>query len=336
MDVHWPEPRAKVDVSGLKAYSFSSKYDLLFCPTCSTPLFFAQTQDQDQALGLFTGTLKNDPGDIIKITSHIFVGDTQDGGASMWLRHPNADGSEAKRYTERDVNNKGEKAEAIPRDWPSAETMSGFDAKHGGPVPMWCKCKGVNLLWQPRSYDGKKDTELPWFVDPRTHKPLAGFCACDSCRLFVGVDIFNWGFAELEDISFANGQSGFPDSSVDLRALVDAKDPSLGTLTYYASSPDAQRYFCSNCSASIFYAWDERAFMVDIAPGLIEAPDGARAEGTFSWALGGTFSHLGDNIGGWREGLFDRVAKESEEWRIEREYPKHWRRLAREEATKEE
>lgn len=32
-DAPWPEKRANVDVSGLKAYNFSPKYDVLFCPT---------------------------------------------------------------------------------------------------------------------------------------------------------------------------------------------------------------------------------------------------------------------------------------------------------------
>ncbi|KAJ4359948.1 uncharacterized protein N0V89_000507 [Didymosphaeria variabile] len=329
----WPEKRASVDVSGLKAYSFSSRYDLLFCSICSTPIFFANKQETDKELGLLTGTLRNTPGDVVKITNHIFVGDTQDGGASMWLRKPNADGTEAKRYRERAETDKGESAEAVLSDWPPHNSLTGSEAKKEGPVPIWCKCKGVSLVWQPGSYNGIKDDELPWFVDPATHKALAGFCACESCRLFGGVDVWNWGFAELKDIRFANKQPGFPASSDALRALVDAKDPSIGTLTYFASSSDAQRYFCSNCSASVFYASDDRTFMVDVALGVLGASDGARAEGYFSWAYGGAISHLEENSGYWRYDLFDRVAKEGERWRIDRNYPKNWRRLAREKAA---
>lgn len=328
----WPEERANVEISGLKAYNFTPKYDLLFCPTCSTPVFFANKQEPNKELGVFTGTLKNAPGDFVKITEHIFVGDTKDGGASMWLRSPNADGTEAQRYKVRAEDEQGRPVEAIPYDWPSPDKLTGYAAKNNDPVHIWCRCGGVNLLWEPSSYDGKKNEELPWFVDPNTHKALAGFCACESCRLFGGADIWTWGFAELKDIHFVNNEPGFPDSSDALRALVDAKDPSIGSLTYYASSFDAQRYFCSNCSACIFYAWDERKFMVDVALGVLEASDGARAEGSFSWALGGTISHLEENAGGWRYGQFQRVMKESDAWRVSRGYPKNWRRLAHEEA----
>ncbi|KAF1976136.1 hypothetical protein BU23DRAFT_551631 [Bimuria novae-zelandiae CBS 107.79] len=333
LDTPWPEPRANVDVSGLKTYNFSPKYDILFCPTCSTPMFFAHTAELEHKLGVFTGTLKNDPTDLVKITNHIFVGDTKDGGASMWLRKPNTDGNEAQRYKARDKDERGAPAEPIPYDWPPSHSMTGFEAKTNSPIPIKCKCKGVNLVWQPGTYDGKKVSELPWFVDPSTHKALAGFCACESCRLTGGCDVWNWGFAELKDISYATTQSSFPSSSTDLKALVDAKDPSLGTLAYYASSPDVQRFFCNHCSATIFYASDDRTFMVDIALGVLEAQDGARAEGVFSWAYGAAISHIKENEGGWRYELFQRVTKEGEEWRISRGYPKNWRILARERAA---
>lgn len=333
VDVPWPEPRANVDLTRLKAYAFSQDYDLLFCPTCSTPMFFSDTRNPERELVILTGALRNDPIDPIKIKYHIFVGDTKDGGASMWLRKPNADGTEIKRYYARAENDEGQAAQPIPSDWPPSDTLTGYETKTQGPVPIRCKCKGVDLEWLPGSYDGKKESELPWFVDPHTHKALGGFCACESCRLPGGCDVWNWGFAELKDISFAGKREGFPDASTELRAMVDAKNSSLGTLTYYASSSDAQRYFCSNCSATIFYVWDQRTFMVDVAIGVLGASEGARAEGSLSWAFGGDISHVEENKGGWRYGLFQRVAKESEDWRISRGYPKNWRRLAREKAS---
>lgn len=332
LDTLWPEPRANVDISKLKAYSFSPKYNILSCPTCSTPMFWVSIEEPERDLGIFTATLRNDPGDLVKIGNHIFVGDTKDGGASMWLRKSNTDGTEAKRYKESIKVGKDEPADPIPYDWPSSSAFTGSEVKTQGPIPIWCKCKGVNLVWEPNDYTGKEESELPWFIDPTTHKALGGFCACESCRLAGGCDVWNWTFTELSRINFADKRPGFPSSSTDLKALVDAKDPSIGTLTYYASSPEVQRYFCSHCSATIFYASDDRTFMVDIAVGVIEAPDGARAESWLSWAYGGAISHLEENKGGWRYDLFQRVAGESEDWRVSRNYPKNWRRLAREKA----
>jgi hypothetical protein len=176
--------------------------------------------------------------------------------------------------------------------------------------------------WEARQKNGE---EMPWFVDPVTHKLLAGMDCCDSCRIWVGSEMMNWTFTLLKHISFA-GQPAFSNTA-ELKAAADAAptDPKLGTLKYYASSTDVQRYFCGRCSASVFYAVDDRPEIVDIAMGLLASPDGARAESVTSWAWGGRFSHEQDMVGTWREGMLHAVKKDSEQWRIARGYPKSWR-----------
>jgi len=297
-------------------------------------MFFGFPQDSDKPLGVFTGTIQNDPGDLVKIEEHIFVGDTKDGGASMWLRKVNADGSEAPRYKERKENDKGEPGDSYPFEWPSADDMPGFHKVTSESLPIRCKCKGVDLVLHRGNYEGKSEKDLPWFIDPETHKLLAGFCGCESCRLFGGVDTWTWAFAELENITFPDKakQPLFPNSTADLKALIDAKDPSVGTLTYYASSPDVQRFFCSNCSACVFYGADDRKHMVDVAIGVLESPDGSRAEGFLSWAYGRGVTRLDENKGGWRHDFFVRMMEEGEEWRERRGYPKNWQRKRREDA----
>jgi hypothetical protein len=265
-----------------------------------------------------TGTLENIAEDLVKISSHIFVGDTKDGGASMWMRSINADGEEARRFI--DQSQQGSVA-SVPFEWPGNATMTGHEAWKDDAVPIRCKCGGVDLVWHKGNYSDKTKDELSWFIDPVTHKPLAGFCSCDSCRLSFGVDICNWSYGELKYISFPTtdtlNKKTFPNYTADLKSLVDARDPSIGTLTYYASSPDVQRYFCSCCSACIFYAVVDRPEIVDVAIGVLHASDGARAEGFLSWALG-SVGRIDDSEGGWRHGLLERVEKESEEWRIDR------------------
>ncbi|ORY01731.1 Mss4-like protein [Clohesyomyces aquaticus] len=301
-DIPWPEPRADVDTSALKKYTFSSRINDLFCGTCSTRMFFEDAQEPHD-LGVLTGALTNQPGDIVKIEKHIFVGDTMDGGATMWMRKS---GIEAFEETSREES-----------------------------LPIRCKCKGINFLLNRGNYDNKKAEDLPWFVDPKTHKLLGGFCPCDSCRLFGSADVFNWTYAELENIYYGAGVADegrpFPKNTAGLKAAVDAKDPSVGTLAYYASSPDVQRYFCGDCAASIFYAVDDRPDIVDVAIGVLEASDGARAEGFLSWGYGGMSGHYtNDAKGGWREGFLKLVDEECDEWRNKRGYPKCWRRVARE------
>ncbi|KAF9694083.1 hypothetical protein EKO04_008031 [Ascochyta lentis] len=323
--VRWPEPRADLDVSKLKAYSFTNVVNLLFCPTCSTPMFWEMLEEPDRPLIAFTGTLANGEHTPIKFTKLIFVGDTIDGGASAWLRHPNSDGSECKRF----------KLEAkddapgvtLPQDWPSAEKLTGYEQKTGDRISVRCRCNGIDLVLQRGDYSGIGREKLPWSVDPETNKLLTIFCGCDSCRLQGGIDVWFWTYVEMKHLSAAQHDVPFPKSSYELKTFVDKKDPLVGSLAYYASSTGVLRFFCSTCSATVFFAEDERPEIVDVAVGLLDSPDGARAEGFLSWSLG-VVENGEDAKGGWRKGLFDRIEEETEQWRVGRKYPKNWRRVA--------
>lgn len=339
MDVDWPGPPDAIYKSDLHRFDFTSKVKILFCGTCGTPMFFEcryEGPDGPVTTGVFSGTLANAAHpNLIRITDHIFVGDTVDGGASVWLRHPNSDDTPARRWTA----GKGTSPE-LSADWP---TSASSPPSAQGPieVPIWCKCRGVNLVLRPDFSSFPPDAALPFFVDPETKKLLASFDACDSCRSATGTDIVNWTFALLQHIHFAeksSAQSGstFPQTAVELKKAVSApsehRDPRLGTLALYESSPDAQRYFCSRCSATVFYACDERQDMVDVAVGLLESPSGAaRAEEVLTWSLGGKMTWRQDVVGGWREGLVQAVEKEAEQFRIERRLPVNFRRKIKEE-----
>jgi hypothetical protein len=187
----------------------------------------------------------------------------------------------------------------------------------------------------------RRGEELPWFVDPVTHKAWGSLDACNSCRIAAGSEVTNWTYALLKHISFAGPDpQGFPENTAQLKAAVGAKegearDPRFGTITFYASSPDVQRYFCGRCSATLFYAVDDRPDMVDVAVGLLDSPDGARAESAISWSFGGEMGWRQDMIGTWREKMLYAVEKEAEEWRIERGYPKSWLRVAKEQASEQ-
>ncbi|KAL9087623.1 MAG: hypothetical protein Q9165_006547 [Trypethelium subeluteriae] len=283
---------------------------------------FYESLKYPSKLGLFTGSLKNIDADLIKLTEHIYVEDTIDGGASVWLRKPNADGKEIPRYRERS----GE----IAWDWPQASSLRGLEGKQEQEdIPIRCHCKGIKLLLRRGDYASIGGGERSRFIDPRTKKSLASFDACDSCRLQFGVDIVHWTFVEFANISQADGGS-FPNSMAELKAAVDTGDSAVGTLAYYQSSPGVQRYFCKVCSTSALYACNDRPEIVDVAIGLLEAPDGARAEALLSWKFGDPLTYVDDTKGGWRERLMQRVQADAEEFRIARGYPKSWKRLEKE------
>ncbi|KAF2019213.1 hypothetical protein BU24DRAFT_418810 [Aaosphaeria arxii CBS 175.79] len=321
-DIEWPVPGSQVDVHSLKKFEFSKKVAVFFCGTCGTDMFWGHPHDRNEDLLAFSGTLENVNEDLIKLTHHIFVGDTVDGGATPWLLHPNADGSEAKRYETRPT---GDNVVELPKDWPPSSSLTGYESRVQDTIPVQCKCKGVNLTLQKGDYTNVKKEDLPAIIDPKTHKLEASLCACDSCRLFGGIDVFPWTYAELRHISSTSSAQSLPTNIAGLRAAVDKKDGQFGTLTYFASSPPVQRYFCGRCGAKIFYATDKRPNIVDVAVGVLDAKDGARAEGFLSWNFDEVEARE-DGKGGWREGHYERMEKAVVAFREERGYPKFWKK----------
>lgn len=325
-DVRWPEPRADVDVSKLKAYSFTPRVNMLFCPTCSTPMFWEMLSEPGKPLGVFTGALKNDEVMLIKFIEQGYVGDTVDGGASVWLQNANGDGPQCRRFKSEEEG--ADPGDALPVDWPQPSELIGFKKRTEDSIPVRCRCKGVDLVLHSGDYTGIEKEDLPWNVDPETHKLSTVFCGCDSCRLQGGIDLWYWAFFDLKHLSAANEVNPFPKSKHELKAFIDEKNPVVGSLAYYASATRAGvlRFFCGTCSATVFFAQDERPELLDVSVGLLDAPDGARAEGFLSWSFG-EIDFKEDADGGWRARHFEGVEREAEKWRIAREYPKNWRRL---------
>jgi hypothetical protein len=303
-------------------------------------MFFVFPGD-DTKLGVLTGVLSNVDEELVKFGGRAggmgFVRDTMDGGASPWLMHANADSVPLKWFE--DGGLRCGDAKEMPANWPPQENLTGYSAKKEDAIPIRCKCKGVDFVLHRGDYEGVEKEDLPWNIDPVTHKLLVGMCACISCRLQSGVDVFYWTFSEMKNISFppSSSHATFPTHMLALNALIDTKDPAVGTLTYYNSSPNAYRYFCRTCSACVFYAKGARPTFVDIAVGALEASDGARAEGMLSWPFGARLVFQEDGDGGWREGLYERVRRGAEEYRIQRGYAKNYHRLELEqEAAKKE
>lgn len=287
------------------------------------------------------------------------VEDTVDGGASMWMRRPNGDGVPVTRWAGvRDTTEK------LPEEWPGRKFLRAPSFKSNDniqEIPIRCHCKGVDLVYRRSQADvefsaTEPHADLPRMVDPATRKPMVGMDACDSCRISFGVDFCHWTFSSLRHIDFAGSAAAtqtstfnksqqqqqqplaerlFPKTLADLYAAVSVerqqRDPRFGTLAVYASSDRAKRYFCSRCSACVFYAAEARHDVVNVAMGLLDVPppEGARAEGAFVWLLGGQVQHREDIAGGWREKWLHAVEAEFEAWRVERKFPEWWRWVKR-------
>ncbi|KAI1164414.1 Mss4-like protein [Nemania serpens] len=379
--VPWPaNGAAAVRASSLRRYVFSATMAILYCGVCGSTMF-AERRGADAGAGAEGGREGDEEGGaegkgsdtlhyavqtgvlvnaavrrLLTIAHHMFLSDTLDGGASPWLC---SDSLPPRLWAGR----RGESEELSPttHHWPAVQQQRAGPAPPE--IPIRCHCGGVDLVLRPPAayFATQPRASLPWFVDPASNKSLAGFDACDSCRLSSGSDVFHWTFVLLRHLGFPSktqsqstspspsDEPAFPASSIELRNAVPTTstskaaegtkteadaDPRWGTLTFHASSPDVQRYFCARCSASVFYAADDRPELVDLAIGLLHSTDGSRAESLLSWDFGGRMVWRGDVAGGWREAFVEGVEAAAERWRIGRGYPKNWRRVQKEEAAR--
>ncbi|KAF4979800.1 hypothetical protein FZEAL_4060 [Fusarium zealandicum] len=336
--VVWPGSPEEICKSKLERYKFTQNVSLRFCGTCSSPMFWEEYYaEKPEILDVLTGVLNNvQVPDFITFPYQILVGDTKDGGASHWLQHVNKDGFLSQRWKTR-----AGKSEQLDTSWPST-TSAPQDQDQAGTrrISIQCRCKGINFVLSPgnANFAGMEPDVLPFFVEPATHKHLASFDACNSCRSMFGVDIVNWTFALLRQLEFQESTGpAFPKSTSELKEAILSpdRDARFGTLAMYKSSPDVQRYFCSRCSASAFYAVDDRPDLVDVAVGLLDSQDGANAESFLTWNLGAKVGGEADVAGGWRQGFVESIKDTAESWRVKRKYPKTWKRLSVE-RTKEE
>ncbi|KAH7010642.1 uncharacterized protein B0I36DRAFT_341866 [Microdochium trichocladiopsis] len=371
-DADWPGDPAAVRESGLSVYYFSDNINVLFCGRCGSTMFFEQKEPGkvETSYAVCTGALPNvelpGGGPLVTIEHHMFLDDTKDGGASPWLRNTDYDVENGCYKAARRWHGRRFKSDEILEgdDWPSLKDLSvmtggaaaqthASDSQELGDItiPVKCRCGGVHVELLAsvarKEFSQMPRDQLPRFVDPDNNKSIASFDVCDSCRTVSGLDIFHWTFFWLKHIRFpqdaaSSSRPVFPESTAALKKAVlqneEERDPGLGALRMYESSPDVQRYFCGGCSAVVFYAVDDLANQVDVALGLLRAPPvgknttdgsdvhgGARAEHLLSWKFGGSMGWQQDVQGGWRDGLVKIVTDDVTAWRDKRGLAKNWR-----------
>lgn len=243
-----------------------------------------------------TGTLRVDgDGDgIVRFESCMWIGDTRDGGASVWVREIGG------RVVQRWVGEAGG-SEKLPvalgksADEDKHEDTDAQDAKDEDvieieiePVYAHCHCHGVQFWITPPDNNSKDaaspfpDLMIPHYLSSsesanhenttwwlRTDGPktkfLAGTCTCASCRRVSGFDITFWAFMPVSNI-FLSPPLPSSDSSAAADSATRATPfppwpqgsdfPTWGTMRTYASSPGVTRSFCSVCGANIFWAGD--------------------------------------------------------------------------------
>lgn len=311
-DVPWPNKDE--DLSTLKRYSFSSNTDIFSCGTCSSQMFVRGSHTDGVAV--FTGALENTP-NLVRYDNHTFVGDTKDGGASTWLAK-GPDGTTQTRWAERYKSSQEFSGSWSERSKHASSVRASDAVASPDFTPLRCHCRGVQLFLKS-GIDLASGTEkkLNGKPESKTGRYTTHIDACDSCRMALGSDLVHWAFVALDHLYYSveEAEQGPPpfQNIHDLRDTVARKDPKIGTLAMYRSSEKAERYHCSNCSATIFYTEHGLPDQADIAIGVLDHPDGARAEGLLAWDRS-LIDHINDTKGGWREGLTAKYLHEANNW----------------------
>ncbi|KAF9459652.1 Mss4-like protein [Collybia nuda] len=281
------------DFTHLMPYRTSDSATRWFCSTCSAHILWEYTEPNSWCVSV--GSLEMSEG-IVKLTHHIWVGDTVDGGIANYLRV--IEGYELPRYSAG-----AREKETVPLILPVP--ISEAKDNQNDILAAHCHCNAVRLsITRPSALSALPSSPYPdlifpyistpaskldnpedekWWLRPAgVEKPthyLAGHCACRSCRLTSGFEIQSWAFVPRKNIFFHSSASQEP---VELNLQDDNLRPEA--LHRYVSNPGRNRESCRRCGATVFWWGSERPDVVDVSVGLIDqSQGGVRAENWLNW-----------------------------------------------------
>ncbi|KAL8681392.1 MAG: hypothetical protein Q9186_002467 [Xanthomendoza sp. 1 TL-2023] len=240
-------------------YQSSEELIRHFCGHCGASIYLHIPETGDDEIA--TGVLDQAEG-ILQFKQHIFLASTKDGGLSSWLDGPAWTG-----WGEGSM----EQSEEYSQPTPTSQTRSGKkDNESDERLKCHCHCRGVEFyITRPNeASSNNQPRDATWWLRANGSKYMAGICACNSCRLAAGYDTQAWAFIPKSNIRQVDGKE---------------MEYSMGTLKRYVHSEGHYREFCSRCGATVFWHDEERPKVVDVSAGLLDAEEGARAEGWVEW-----------------------------------------------------
>ncbi|CEL11214.1 hypothetical protein ASPCAL14317 [Aspergillus calidoustus] len=139
-------------------------------------------------------------------------------------------------------------------------------ADAGDTLLAQCNCGGVSFaISRPREEFINSPKSAGWIHPSDETKWLALLDVCTDCRLVTGSHVSSWMFVPMDHITPA-----LPSNLL------------LGTMKRYESSPGVTRTFCGTCGATVFFHMEKRGGIIDVATGILRAPEGVMLR---DWAV---------------------------------------------------
>jgi hypothetical protein len=260
---------SETSLQGCRSYATSDKITRWFCKTCGCHCFYYRTKED--LWRACSGAVEQSPEskqagdpwpqDVLNATSHLYVRDTVDQQLAAWLR--TLGGRQVPFYGE-DNDEPALSEEQLLRPAQSAATRSDV-------LEARCHCGGVSLHIQRPTWD--LAATKPYIPPEDKDKYVAGFCVCRSCRLAFGSSsLAPWIYVPEDKILGPDGTPvQFTPEGNNIAGAADYVNQSV------------VRSFCKTCGATVFYWRENRREVVDIATGLLRAPEGSVAKSWLWW-----------------------------------------------------
>lgn len=230
-----------------------------FCSTCGCHINARDPEDSNFYV-LSPSIFSDQRPEFFQIKRHFFSKSAKDDGLSPMLTH--IGNQEITVWNPPDDNPRAKIVEA--------EAEVGEDGQER--LRAQCHCGGVSFTIKRPSPEVISDEWLSQFVSPLDEsKWRATLDVCDDCRLVTGTHVIGWAFVPLQCCEPA------------IKAGLQ-----IGTAKTYVSSAGVLRSFCGTCGATVFYSNEDRQRgdgqqVVDLATGIIRAPEGSRAQNWLTW-----------------------------------------------------
>lgn len=256
---------APSSMDNLTGYTHANaKSERFFCSTCGCHIGDSSIQEANKGQWVIATSLFLEQGEhVFQIKAHCLTKCAPGGGLYDWLP----------RIADREMTIWNPKDDDPDWDMSVVESKQEFGADGNERLRAQCHCGGVSFtIPRPNIPAVKDDPSLKNWVSPvDPTKWMACLDVCDDCRLVDGTHVVGWTFVP--------------------RALLDPPMPralsGYGTLKPYVSSKGVIRGFCGRCGATVVYSCDEEGdATVDIATGILRAPEGVAAEKWLTWRTG--------------------------------------------------